>query len=333
MRLRHSNVRRALAAAWWTALAVAATAGALRAQGGLATEGVLFLLVPVGARTAGSGQAAVTSEAGSESLWSNPAGIARMTRPEMALLYSKTFVENGMALAVVYPAGRAGVLGFGVQLYDDGGPQEHTTDPSGAIGELVPSSRVYVAAYAATLGPFLRAGVTFKVVQQLLACTGPCSDVSTFNRKTYGLDAGLQYLTHRADSLTFGFALRNFGLKMQVNDNAQADPPPTRLNLGVGARVPAMARALPGAELRWAVEMVNRTSLNDPSVHVGAELGLQRQLYLRAGYVSGTGDASGGSIGLGFVRGKLALDFARVFGGASSDLGLPPTFLTLRVSW
>jgi len=331
MRPRRSKVRRALAALLRTTLAVTAAAGPLRAQGGLSTEGALFLLVPVGARSVGTGQTLATAEAGSESLWGNPAGVARMTRREVALHYSKTIVANGTALGVIYPAGKAGVLGFGAQLYDYGA--QDVTDETGTTGQLLPRSVVVAATYAATIGRSLRAGVTYKRVQQRLDCTGPCANVGTFNASTNGLDAGAQYELMRADSLTFGVALRHLGLRLQVNDNAQADPQPTRLHLGVSARVPAVAAALPGAELHWAVEMVNRTSLDQPAFHLGAELGLQKQLYLRGGYTSGTGDATGPAIGLGFVRGKLALDFARVFGGFSSDAGQPPTYLTLRVSW
>ncbi len=329
--VRRSSVSRAIGALLRTTLAVTAAAAPLRAQGGLSTEGALFLLVPVGARTVGSGQTVATGEAGSESLWGNPAGIARVTRPEAALLYSKTVVADGTVLGLVYPAGKAGVLGFGAQLYDYGA--QDFTDQVGTIGQLLPRSIVVAATYAATIGTSMRAGVTYKVVQSRLDCTGPCGTVSTFNASTNGLDAGVQYETKRADSLTFGFVLRHLGLKLQVNDNAQSDPLPARVHLGVSALVPAMAKALPGAELRWAVEIVNRTSLNDPAFRLGAELGLQKQLYLRAGYASGTGDATGPAIGLGFVRGKLGLDFARVFGGFSSDAGQPPTYLTLRVSW
>ncbi|MHB1312697.1 MAG: PorV/PorQ family protein [Gemmatimonadaceae bacterium] len=321
---------RVLVAAFGAAMALAISAAPLRAQGGLSTEGALFLLVPVGARTVGTGQTLAAAEAGSESLWGNPAGIARMTKPEIALHYSKTTVAAGSVLAFVYPAGKAGVVAVGAQLYDYG-PQDFTEDPNGAVGQLLPRSVVAAATYAATVGPRLRAGVTYKVVQTRLDCTGPCGSISTFNASTSAFDAGLQYATLRADSMTFGVVMRQLGLKLQVNDNAQSDPLPTRLHLGVQALVPAMTRVLPGSELRWSAELVNRTSLNDPAVRVGAELGLQKQLYLRGGYASGTGDAAGPAFGLGFVRGRLALDFARLFSGFSADAGQPPTFLTLRV--
>ena len=126
MRPRRSKVRGARSAVLSAArhaavgavLAVTAAALPLRAQGGLSTEGALFLLVPVGARTVGSGQATATAESGSESLWGNPAGIARASRREAALHYSRTVVANGTVLALVYPAGKAGGLGFGAPPHD-----------------------------------------------------------------------------------------------------------------------------------------------------------------------------------------------------------------------
>lgn len=345
MRHRRSDRRGVLSAAFHTALravvfaavgamlAVAAVARPLHAQGGLSTEGVLFLLAPVGARTVGSGQAGATAELGSESLWGNPAGIARMTRREVALQHSRTLaVENGTALALVYPAGRAGVFGFGAQLYDYGA-QELTDDVGNVVGQLLTFDVMAMVTYAATLGPSMRAGVTYKLIQRRSDCTGPCAPSIDYVVSTSGLDAGFQWQGQRTDSLSLGLTVRQLGLKLQVNDDAQSDPLPTRLHAGIGARVPRVSAALPGAELRWAVEVVNRTSLDDPAVRLGAELGLQRQLFLRAGYASGSGDATGPAIGLGFVRGVLSIDFARVFGGLSSDAGRPPTFLTLRVNW
>ncbi|MHB8837501.1 MAG: PorV/PorQ family protein [Gemmatimonadaceae bacterium] len=325
-------MRGAFVAALVAALAVGAGAEPLRAQGGLSTEGLLVLLVPVGARTVGVGQTSVTAEAGSASLWGNPAGIARATQKEAALHYSKSVVAPGTALGVLYPAGRAGVIGVGAQLYDYG-QQELTDNVGNPVGQLLTRDVVAMFAYGATLGPSLRAGVTYKLMQRRNDCTGPCSTNMTYVATTSGFDWGVQWQRAHADSLAVGFAVRQMGLKLQVNDNAQSDPLPTRLHLGVGALVPRVSKALPGAELRWAVELVNRTSLDSPEYRVGGELGLQKQLYLRAGYSSGIGDGTGPAIGFGFVRGAMSIDFARVFGGLSSDAGEPPTFLTMRVNW
>jgi hypothetical protein len=333
MRRCHSKpLGAALSAALGAVLALAAGAAPLAAQGGLNTEGLLVLLVPVGARAVGVGQTGVTAEAGSASLWANPAGIARATQQEVALHYSKSVVANGSALGLVYPAGRAGVIGIGAQLYDYG-EQELTDDVGNSVGQLLTREFVALFTYAATLGPSLRAGVTYKLIQQRNDCTGPCSTNMSYVATTSGFDGGLQWQRARADSLVIGVAIRQAGLKLQVNDAYQADALPTRLHFGVGARVPRVAKALPGAELRWAAELVNRTSLDEPAVRLGGELGFQKQLYLRAGYSSGTGWATGPAIGFGFVRGALSIDFARLFGGLSSDAGVPPTFLTMRVNW
>ena len=333
MRPRRSKARRALRAALGVLLGVAASAASSGAQGGITMEGAPNLLFPVGGRTVGIGGALAATEAGSESLWGNPAGIARMTQHEGALHYSKTLAANGMALALVYPMGKAGVLGFGAQLYDLGA-QDATDIVSGEIvGQILPRYVVMAATYAATIGPRVRAGLSYKVAQMRIDCSGPCGNVNTSVSSTNGVDAGVQYQTTRADSLTVGLAVRDMGLRLQVNDNAQSDPLPTRVHLGASALVPAVAKALAGAELRWFVELVNRTSFNNPAFRVGAELGLQKQLYLRTGYTSGTGIATGPALGLGFVRGRLGLDFARAFGGLSADVGEPPTYLTLRVVW
>ncbi len=327
-----SALRCASAVALAGAATVATTPGSLGAQGGVSTEAALFLLVPVGARSAATGQATAASELGTESLWGNPAGIARMTGRELALHHSQSIVATGEVLGFVYPAGRAGVVAFGAQLYDYGA-QENKDDLGNVVGQLLPRSVVVAATYAATLGSRLRAGLSYKFVQFRQDCTGPCGSSVAFSVSTNGLDLGAQYATLRADSLTVGLLLRHMGLKLQVNDNAQSDALPSRVHLGVQALVPAIAQALPGAELRWAVEVVNRTSFREPAVRLGGELGLQKQLYLRAGYSTGTGDGTGPAFGLGFVRGRLGVDFAREFTGLSADLGEPPTYLTLRVSF
>ena len=99
MRQRRSSVaslRRIACAA-----VLCATPAISHAQGGLSTEGALFLLVPVGARAVGLGQAVVASDLGAESIWANPAGLARLTKNELSINHSQTIVATGDALNVV----------------------------------------------------------------------------------------------------------------------------------------------------------------------------------------------------------------------------------------
>lgn len=323
---------RSLALAMALGLGVAAPA---RGQSGLATEGVLSLLVPIGARTVGAGQTMAAVEHGAESLWGNPAGISRATQREVGFHFSKTVVANGTTLGLVMPAGKAGVFGVGAQMYDYG-VQDNTDLQTGeTVGQILPRDVVLAATYAATLGSQFRAGISYKIVQQRVDCSGPCGlgGIRPYQVSTNAVDVGMQYQSVRRDSLGLGIVLRNAGLKLQVNDSPQSDPLPMRLHIGVGARVPSVAERLRDAELRWSAELVTRSSFQQPAIHAGAELALQKQFFLRAGYTSETGEVTGATVGLGFARGRIGFDFARVFSGPSADAGEPPTFVTFRVQW
>ncbi|MFI5246631.1 MAG: hypothetical protein ACHQQR_15460, partial [Gemmatimonadales bacterium] len=120
------------------AVALCAAPAIGRAQGSLSTQGALFLLVPVGARAVGLGQADVASDIGGESIWANPAGLARLARREVAINHSQTVVATGDALNVVLPVGKAGVVAATAYLMDYG--QQTATDQFGATGTIFPRS-------------------------------------------------------------------------------------------------------------------------------------------------------------------------------------------------
>ena len=48
---------------------------------------------------------------------------------------------------------------------------------------------------------------------------------------------------------------------------------------------------------------------------------------------SGSTESGGPTLGLGFVAGRLVIDFARVFAGLSADAGQAPTYLSLRLTF
>jgi hypothetical protein len=312
-------------------LAVAATCAApctARAQGGLSTEGALFLLVPVGAHAVGIGQADVASDIGSEAIWANPAGLARLTKPEIAINHSQYVVATGDALDLVVPAGKAGVVAATAYLMDYG--QEEATDQFGQTGTLYPRSIVIAAAYAATFGSRTSAGITYKFIQETVGCSGTCGNIPAFSASTNALDAGVQAVVDKARRLTLGFDIRDAGLNLQVNDAPQSDPLPTRVHLGAQYEVPNIERSIAGGALRVSAELVENIHLSGPALHAGAELSIKKQFFIRAGVGGDSGDGAGADIGLGVTRGRVSLDFARGFGGFSSDAGTPPTYLTLR---
>lgn len=324
--LRRTVLRRAVRAALTAALGAAPAVA--HAQGGLSTEGALFLLVPVGARAVGLGQAVVAADLGGESIWSNPAGLARLTKKELSINHSQNVVETGDALNFVLPAGKAGVLAAAAYLVNYG--QQTATDQFGETGTIYPRSYVIAATYAATFGSRFSAGLTYKFIQERVDCSGTCGNIPAFSASTNALDAGMQMVVDSARRLTLGFDIRDAGLTLQVNDAPQSDPLPTRLHLGAQYLVPGLEKSIPDGELRVGAEVVENTSLSAAALRIGAELAYKKTFYLRVGTGGRSGDGASAAIGLGVRRGGISMDFAQGFGGFSSDAGKPPTYLTLR---
>ncbi len=326
MRLRRSRAKSLLRIAFLAGL-VAAPAAAF-AQGTISAEGALFLLVPVGARAVGMGQATVASDIGAEAIWANPAGLARLTKTEISINHSQTVVATGDALNLVVPAGKAGVIAVAGYLVDYG--QQEATDQFGATGTIFPRSYVIAASYAATFGSRIAAGVTYKFIQERVDCSGACGNIAAFSASTNGLDIGIQAVVDKARRLTLGLDMRDAGLNLQVNDAPQSDPLPTRIHLGAQYLVPNIEKTIPDGELRVSAEIVENVAFASMSLRAGAELTFKKLFFLRVGTAGSSGDGAGAAIGLGVKRGGIAMDFARGFGGFSSDAGKPPTYLTLR---
>jgi Uncharacterised protein family (UPF0164) len=329
MRRRRSNtaVRRvAFACAF---VASGAVTGPLPGQGGLAKEGALFLLLPVGARSVGMGGAVVAGEPGSEGIWANPASLARLERRELAINHSTSIAGSLDALVFVLPEGRAGVLSVAAYIFNPG--RQDNTDMFGTvIGGSYPKDLVFAASYGATFGSRVRAGITYKFLQDRTDCTGDCVGIPVHVASTHAFDVGIQGSVDNAGRFTIGAALRSAGLRLQVNDVEQADPLPARVHLGAQYVVPSIERAVEGGELRLATELASRLSFDQSSLRAGAEFAYRKQFFLRAGFASGNDPAAGVSIGLGLQRGGISVDFARSTGGLSSDAGIPPTYVTLR---
>src|SRR3712207_1377229 len=77
----------------------------------VADEGALFLLLPIGARSVGRGQAVVASrDGGTEAVWWNPSGLASITRTEAAIHHSQSLFGTGDALTLAVPSAVLGVV-------------------------------------------------------------------------------------------------------------------------------------------------------------------------------------------------------------------------------
>ena len=334
MRRRRSDVVVGLA------LALLSLQREAHAQGGMAEDGALFLLLPVGARAVGMGQAIVAGQPGTESVWWNPSALARADRPEAAIHHSQTIIATGDAVSIAYPS-VIGVIVASANILNYG-EQRVTVDPDGSIGTILPRSFVFAGTYASPIGGRVNGGLTFKVVQLRLDCSGECTQVPTFVASTTALDVGAQYEPVADLPLRIGAVVRNVGLRLQVNDEEQADPLPTRLQIGVHYRAyerlpdsAAVAARRPGElaadeiSIDVAGDVVSRTNLSDATLRLGADVVVNRRVHLRGGYVFDRSEASGPSLGVGLSAGSLAVDIARIFEGFSADAGQAPVHLSL----
>jgi len=328
-RVLHSTARTIVALA--TAVGAALVPVPARAQD-VAKEGALFLLLPIGARAVGQGQAVVASRLGADGIWWNPAALAWLTRREVAVDHAKNFFVTGDAIEAVFPAGRAGVLSASLLYFNFG--DQAATDPFGStIGTLYSRAVVLATSYAATFGDRVSAGLTYKLVRQTQSCGGSCPATDTYSVQASAFDVGMHAVAGNSGDLTLGVMVRNVGFGLQIIDTEQADPLPMRIHIGADYRVAAVTRATPGATLHLTAEVVGRASFATPRLRAGAEFGYAETLFLRGGVVKGSGDGANAAVGFGIRKGTLGLEFARTFGGLSADAGDPPTYLTLRLAF
>ena len=321
--------RRSRALAWVGAALCALRGAAASAQARPAEEGALFLLLPVGARSVGMGQAVVADQGGSEAVWWNPSALARAEKREAAIHHSQSVIGTGDAVSLVVPSSLLGVVALSVNMlnYDE---QQVTDVDLGVIGSILPRSFVYAATYATPIGDHISAGLTYKVVQLRADCSGTCPQSSSFAATSSALDFGAQFHLGALAPATIGVALRNVGPRLQVNDNPQSDPLPTRLQIGANYRVGLVGRVAKEAELHVSGDVIDEVRLTDPSARVGADLAWQKKFHARFGYVFDQSESGGPSLGLGISAGNLVVDIARLFEGLSADAGQAPTYLSLR---
>lgn len=319
------------------AAAAAMTAPGAAAQSPVSAEGGVFLLLPVGARAAALGQAVITDAGSSEAVYWNPAGLASLSRSELAVHHYASFFGPGDAVVLALPSPSLGTLALGAYVVDYGDfpvtpPGSPGGDPPAPIGLAAVRNVALSATYATDIVGGLAAGIGYKLVQFRLDCTGTCTDVPVVTGTTHSVDAGVR-LRVAGTGLVLAAALRNIGFKLQVNNQAQADPLPTRLQLGASWVVVRPPVGEDGFDIRVMADV--RTAVGedrrDPVLLLGVDGGVEDAVRLRAGYAFLDSQARGPALGIGLRYASFAVDLARLF-FANDDLGeREPVHVSLRL--
>jgi hypothetical protein len=299
-------------------------------------SGAQPLLLPLGARTVGVGGAAVAGQFGVESQLSNPAGLAYATAREVALLHGQDFSARRDLLAVLVPSRRLGTFAASGYLVNQG-EVPSLDDFGNQTGTLYVRNVAASASYASTFARDLSIGLTYRVIQLRVDCSGLCEtpgtggQLETLSGTTSMVDVGAQYDFRKRAPIAIGAAVRHLGLRLQVKDADQADPLPTQLAIGARYDVTALARSVKDARLRVSTDVVRGIGAGgaDAAVHVGAEGTFRNTVSLRGGWVQRRDD-SGPSVGFGVQSKRLGFDVARQLSGFSVEAGETPTFVALR---
>ncbi len=317
---------------WRKGLCSAVFLGLLASNSAVAQQsaaGVVFLLVPVGGRAAALGQAAVADGGTSEAAFWNPAGLALMEGNEVAAHHAATFISDNTALSAYFIARGLGVIGFSAYLVDYGS-QDVITSPGGPVsGKFSPKNVQLLASFATYVYKGLAFGVNYKLIQFRQDCSGDCGLFPSLVGTTHGVDVGLQYGSADAP-LRFGVAIRHAGFSLQLEDDDQADPLPTKLDFGIVYRVmlPAAPDVQP-LDVRFLVDIENDWGeFDDPQARIGIELGYPDLIRLRIGYAFVDSATRGPAVGLGAKLGRFSVDFSRVF-YVSANLD-EPVYISLR---
>lgn len=331
MRPHRSRASHALVVAW-VGLVLLGSARVARGQTGVAAEGAgaLQFVLPTGARSLGMGQAAVASAVGSDGIWWNPAVIARGPR-ELALHIAQSpanVVEGDASGSFVIPIQRLGAVAISFRYLNFGSIDIGLTPTSEGTARI--SSAIVAGTFAAPFGDRLSVGLTLKVLRLMTSCTGGGCDAPSTQPTTGAIDIGGQYFLTRDSAVAIGAAVRNLGLRLQVNDAPQADPLPGRTQLGI-AFAPKFAQLPKEVRVRAATDVVVRTSgVGGPGYRVGGELAWLERYQGRVGYVLDGPTGSGPTFGAGFSTGKLQIDFAQMLSDFGSLSGSAATYLSLR---
>src|SRR5881396_2978804 len=322
------------------ALLVLLTAGQpalLSAQEQPLNAGALFLAFPVGAQAVGMGQTATAASGHGEVAFWNPAGLATLSDDEFALPTATLVAGKSSVLGAYFPSRGIGVLGGAVYLVDYGDLPRTDIDGN-TIARLAARNFEFLASYATNLTGSVVFGVSYKLVQFRVDCSGDCRDFPAGTGATHALDLGGQFRIGAAGPLRVGVAVRNVGFRLQVQNQAQADPLPTRL--AIGALYEVRLRPPTGGALDQAFDVKLAADVDSPwgqvgqsETRLGLDIGYQRLVRVRAGYAFVQDGLSGPSVGLGVESGSLGVDLARAFLTGSDLQAESPTFFSFRVTF
>lgn len=279
------------------ALAMGAPAPGSAQEQGSATEGALFLLLPVGAKGVGLARA-MSALQGPESVWWNPAGLGTADASRILVTRGEDLSGTATSVSGLFARPGLGVLGLSYSLLDVG--EVELRDIQGNfLGTVLFRYHTGVLSTAAQILEGVSLGVNFKVIQSRLVCRGQCLDAGV-TATTYALDLGGQWEDVAGLPLTVGAMVAHLGPRLQVRNADQADPLPTRLRVALAYDVLSTFVDREDVRGRVVIEVEERLRNPGRAVYVATELsaGVDPGVRLWAGNAFG-GELQTPGVGVG----------------------------------
>jgi hypothetical protein len=298
--------------------------------GGSAGEAAIFLVLPVGAKGVGVARA-MTALGGPESVWWNPAGLAEMDESRIQVTRSDDLSGEGTSLSTLFAGSGPAVLGASYLLLDVG--EIPLTDQDGnPVGRVNFRYHTGLLSGATRLGDRVFLGANMKIIHSRLACRGQCPVGGDVSGTTWAVDLGAQWNSVAGLPLTLGGAVVNWGPRLQIENEAQADPLPTRARVAAAYDVIRHWVSNPDIHARVALELEDRwRDPGSPATYLGTELSAGRNpsIALRAGYAWGAElQVDGAGVGIGVRYDSFDLGISRSLASTELSAGSEPVNIT-----
>jgi len=211
--------------------------------------GAVFLLINPGSSAAGVGEAQTGKADDAYASYYNPAGLAFLEKPEIALQHVNWLPNLAADIYyefITYATPIKGIGTFGGHIiYLNLGEQTATDEIGNELGQFKSYMMALNASFGMKVKEHSAVGFNFKVFHQKLAesyysdiaGTGVGSEVGDPFSTDFAFDIG--YLTKfgKEKQHSFGFAIQNIGPEIDFVDAEQADPAPTNMRIGFYTRL------------------------------------------------------------------------------------------------
>ncbi|WP_457566817.1 PorV/PorQ family protein, partial [Caldithrix abyssi] len=270
------------------------------------TTAAQFLKIGIGARASAMGESHVADVNDVSAIFWNPAGMARISNNELMLIRTNWLADIKYDFAgIVVPMQNLGTFGLfyaGLTMGDMIVRTEY--EPEGT-GELFSASSIAMGiSYARNMTERFAFGVTAKYVHE---------QIWHETASTVAFDLGITYQT-TLPRLRLGMAISNYGGKMRMdgkdlltfkdvdpnlkgnNENIIAKLNTEKFDLPISFRV-GFAYDVIKSDFHTVIFSIDGVSPNDFNeyLNIGAEYGLRKSVFLRAGYKGiGVQDFEGG---------------------------------------